>query len=421
MGPSPNAPGCRTSRRGWTVLLLNRLHYTSVVLSSFAFGLFLPFIQADLGLSYLEVGILQGVWWGTSALFLLPFSVLFGRFDPNRRILCALALITPMVFTQGLAIGFWTLLASRFLTVLTHAAMAPTRPLLLRHWAARRQYSTITSVGLSVHSAGMAAVLTFSPLIIVALASWRLAYFLQGALLAVQLAIWAILTAKAQAQRLEPSHQDSPASQPPSTLESTQREPTVPAIHALIAYPQAWLLGGIMLCLAASWTTVLTFMPTLLEEQRGIAISGGSILFGFLYYALIPGGLLGGKVFRFFPNRKLMVLVPAIFNTAFTVAALLSGSPLMAAASLTGLGLVWVFVPAMEVLPFEFRDIEPRQVSVVAALVLTFSAVGFGGGPVVAGAIAQASGSLSTGVLSVAALTSLAIVAAAIFPSNPSA
>ena len=174
-----------------------------------------------------------------------------------------------------------------------------------------------------------------------------------------------------------------------------------------------------MLCLSASWTTVLTFLPTILETERGIAISAGSILFGFLYYALIPGAPVGSRIFKYVTNRRLMVLLPAAFNTAFTVAALLSGNFTLAALALTGLGLVWVFVPAMEVLPFEFAGIAPRQVSMLTALVLTFSAVGFGAGPVLAGAVAQAADSLTTGVLTVAALTSLGILAAALFPSRP--
>ena len=422
MAQSEAAVPIRTSPRGWAVLLLNRLHYSSVVLSSFAFGLFLPFIQADLGLSYLQIGILQGVWWATSAMFLVPFSVLFGRFDPNRRVLAALLLITPFVFTQGLAVGFWTLLASRSLTVLTHAAMAPARPLLLRRWAAPAQYSNITSAGLSVHSTWMAGVLTFSPLIIVALASWRLAYFLQGGLLAAQLLVWAFLTRNTPAPREAPGLSgDSSTPSSSGTVSSAREDEPVPRlIDTLRAYPHAWLLGGVMLCLAATWTTVLTFLPTILEEERGISISHGSILFGFLYYALIPGALAGSSVFRYFTNRKLMVLVPASLNTVFTFGALLSNSPALAAASLTGIGLVWVFVPAMEVLPFDFADITARQVSTVAALVLTFSAIGFGAGPVVAGAIAQATGSLPTGTLAVAGMTGLAILAAALFPKDPS-
>ena len=406
-----------TSRRGWAVLLLNRTQYSSVVLSSFAFGLFLPFIRADLGLTYLQVGILQGVWWAASALFLLPFSVLLGRVNPDRRVLGALVLLTPFVCAQGLAVGFGTLLAARFLTVLTYAAMAPARPLLLRRWAAPAQYSTITAAGLSLHSAAMAAVLTFSPLLIVALGSWRTAYFLQGALLAAQTAAWAILTR---------NHPPDPASDPASDRNDDAdtagpaATPVSPA-KALLTYPHGWLLGIVMMCLSASWTTVLTFLPTLLEEERGIPVSGGSILFGFLYYALTPGGLLGSRIFRRIPNRRLLTLLPAALNTLFTFAALLSGSTLTAALALTGLGLVWIFVPALEVLPFEFRDIRPREVSALTALTLTFGAIGFGGGPALAGAIAQTTGSLSAGVLSVASVTALGIIAAAAFPKNPAA
>ena len=406
-----------TPARGWAVLLLNRLHYTSVVLSSFAFGLFLPFIRADLGLTYLQVGILQGVWWAASAAFLVPFSVLFGRFNPNRRALAALAVITPLAFTQGLATGFGALLAARFLTVLAYATMASARPLLLRQWAAPGQYATITAAGLSLHSAGMAAVLTFSPLLIVALGSWRMAYFAQGGLLAAQLLAWALLTRRAPAPASTAVADNATAVDNAAAAAAAGPEPS-PA-RALLDYPHAWLLGGVMLCLSASWTTVLTFLPTLLETERGIVVSGGNVLFGFLYYALIPGGLAGSRIFRRITNRRLMVLLPAAGNTLFTLGALLAESGALAAAMLTGLGLVWVFVPAMEVLPFEFRGIRPRQVSALTALTLTFGAVGFGGGPVVAGAIAEATGSLATGVLSVGGLTGLGIAAAALFPKNP--
>ena len=389
-----------TSARGWSVLLLNRLHYSTVVLSSFGFGLFLPFIQNDLDLSYLQIGILQAVPWGTSAALLVPFSVLFARFNPNRRVLVGLVLMAPFLLSQGLAAGFWTLLASRFLTVLVQAAISPARPLLLRWWAAPRHYSVVTSVGLSMHSTFMAAALTFSPLIIVALDSWRLAYFLQGGLMAGHFLIWGILTWGSGASAHNYEGETSAASDGRATENpdgSTPDDGGSPLIRSLIRYPHAWLLGVVMLCLSASWTTVLTFMPIILEEQRGIVISAGSILFGFLYYVLIPGGLLGSRIFRYITNRRLMVLLPTTMNTAFTLVALLSGSETLAAVALTGIGLVWVFVPAMEILPFEFRGIRTREVSVVAGLVQTFGAIGFGGGPLLAGAVAGATGVAARG------------------------
>ena len=404
-----------TSARGWTVLLLNRLHYSTVVLSSFGFGLFLPFIQEDLGLSYLQIGALQAVSWGASVALLVPFSVLFARFNPNRRVLVGLALLTPFLFTQGVALGFWTLLVSRFLMVLTQAGMTPARPLLLRWWAAPRQYATVASVGLSLHSTFMAAALTFSPLIIVLLDSWRLAYFLQAALMGLHLLAWGFLTRRAEPV-FDESRNTGPDDSGAGEGDTPAEDSASPLVKALVDYPQAWLLGVVMLCLSASWTTVLTFLPTILEEERGIAISAGSMLFGFMYYVLIPGGLLGSRIFQHVTDRRLMVLLPAAMNTLFTVIALLAGNQLLVAAALTGVGLVWVFVPAMEILPFEFRGIRAREVSVLAGLVQTFSAIGFGGGPLLAGALAQASGAAVTGVLVVGGLTGLAILAAAMLP-----
>ena len=416
MAQTPADSANRTSPRGWTVLLLNRLHYSTVVLASFGFGLFLPFLQADLGLSYLQIGLLQAVAWGTSAVCLVPFSVLFARFNPNRRVLVGLALMTPFLFTQGLATGFWTLLGSRFLMVLTQAGMTPARPLLLRWWVAPRQYSTVTAVGLSLHSAFMAAALTFSPIIIVVLNSWRLAYFLQAGLLGGHLLAWAALTWKAPR-----SLEETPAAitrvestQTDARTEQDEREASL--VGALLRYPHAWLLGVVMLCLSASWTTVLTFLPIILETERGVAISAGSILFGFLYYVLVPGGMFGSWIFNHITNRRVMVILPALLNLLSTLGALLAGNEFMAAVSLTGMGLAWAFVPAMEILPFEFKDIRTREVSVIAGLVQTFGAVGFGGGPALAGALAQSTDSLLTGVLVAGGLTGLAVLAAAALP-----
>ena len=58
----------RTPARGWAVLLLFRFQGSSIILPSFTFGVFLPFITVDLDLSPLEAGLLQGVWWITWAV-----------------------------------------------------------------------------------------------------------------------------------------------------------------------------------------------------------------------------------------------------------------------------------------------------------------------------------------------------------------
>ena len=47
-----------TPARGWAVLLLFRAQRSSVILVSYTFGLFLPFIRDDLDISLLQAGLL---------------------------------------------------------------------------------------------------------------------------------------------------------------------------------------------------------------------------------------------------------------------------------------------------------------------------------------------------------------------------
>ena len=90
-----------TPARGWAVLLLFRAQGSSVILISYTFGLFLPFIRDDLAISPLEAGLLQGVWWVTAATASLPSGVWFSRFRPVPLVLASLVLSLPFLFMQA--------------------------------------------------------------------------------------------------------------------------------------------------------------------------------------------------------------------------------------------------------------------------------------------------------------------------------
>src|SRR6267142_6368805 len=101
----------RTPARGWAVALLSRLQTSSIMLTSFTLGVFLPFIRQDLQLSPLQAGLLQGVSWSTTALMALPSGIWFSRFRPVPLVLASLLLSTPFLFLQGLARHFYPLFA----------------------------------------------------------------------------------------------------------------------------------------------------------------------------------------------------------------------------------------------------------------------------------------------------------------------
>lgn len=394
----------RTPARGWAVALLSRFQVSSVALISFSFGIFLPFIRQDLHLTPFEVGLLQGVWWVTSALLALPCSVWLSRYRPGPLVLVSLALGLPFLLLQGMAQSFLVLLLGRFGFVVCHVLSTPARPLLLQQWVAPRQYAQVNAVGLSQHSVLLALAISTSALIIKAVGSWRLAYVLLTGLFVLQTLAWALVA----------RDREAPVQNLQQALEAQQASP----LGALRAYPQGWLLGITMLSLSATWTALVTFLPTLLLEERGIAPTLSGPLLGFLYYGLIPCALLGGTLERRVPNRKLLLWIPALANMVLGAAVTFAASPWLLMVLLTGIGLIWVVSPVMDMLPFEFPGIRPRDVAVVVSLVRTLMGLGFAIGPLVTGLITEITGSLHTGLLVLCLLTGLGALAGWCYPAT---
>ena len=397
----------RTPLRGWAILLLFRAQGSSVILVSYTFGLFLPFISDDLGITPLEAGLLQGIWWVTSAVLALPSGAWLSRIRPIPLVLVSLLLGFPFLFMQGLANSFLLLFLARLFFVAFHIITAPARTLLLQQWVAPHQYATVNSVGLSQHSILLAIAVSTSALLITGLGSWRAAYFILGGFFALQTLVWPLVARESKA----------PALGLIRDIESQIGSP----LRALRTYPQAWLLAITMFSLSATWTAMVTFLPTLWLEERGVSLTLGGPLLGFLYYALIPSGLLGGYLARKVTKRKLLLWVPALLNTGLGLAIVLTPWPLLLILLITGLGLVWVATPAMQVLPFEFPGITPREVAVVSSLVITFMGLGFAVGPVTTGAVAQATGSIQTGLVVLCLGTVLGVFAGLLYPSSSKA
>ena len=85
---------------------------------------------------------------------------------------------------------------------------------------------------------------------------------------------------------------------------------------------------------------------------------------------------------------------------------------------LTVIGLIWIVSPILEVLPFEFPGIRPREVAVISSLIRTLMGVGFAVGPMITGLVAQLTGSLQTGLLVLCLFTGVGVIAGALYPSR---
>ena len=95
-----------------------------------------------------------------------------------------------------------------------------------------------------------------------------------------------------------------------------------------------------------------------------------------------------------------------------------TSAPWLLIVLLTGVGVVWIVSPVLEVLPFEFPGIRPREVAVVTSLIRTCSGLGFAVGPMVVGLVAQLSGSLETGLFVLCAFTGVGVIAGWLYPKS---
>ena len=347
---------------------------------------------------------MQGIWWVTPAVLSIPFGAWFSRFRPVRLVMVSLLLQIPFLILQGLAENFVTLLIARFLFVLFHVLTNPARTLLLQQWAVPRQFALINAVGLSQHSLILALAISTSALLITGFGSWRVVYYILAAFLALQALAW-WNTAREQQATAQDFHREL-ADQPGTPL------------RAILAYPQVWFLAVTMFSLSATWTSLVTFLPTLWLDERDIPLTLGGPLLAFLYYGLIPGSLLGGVIAERVRNPKILLGVPAVLNLFLGLAIVVSHSTPLLMVLITALGMVWIATPAMQVLPFQFPNIRPREVVAVTSLVITFSGLGFATGPVITGLVAELTGSLQTGLVVLCLLTGIGAVAGVLYPAH---
>ena len=87
---------------------------------------------------------------------------------------------------------------------------------------------------------------------------------------------------------------------------------------------------------AATWTAMVTFLPTFLLEERELSLKLGGPLLAFLYYVLIPSAPVAAFLERRVRRRKLFLWVPSLFNVIFGLSIALTPNPLLLMACIAG-------------------------------------------------------------------------------------
>lgn len=378
MPSSPSASrGATTAAGGWLLLLLAWAVATNSRTATLGLSPVLPLVIADLRLSYAEGGLLASLPLVLMGLFAVPGGQIADRFGVGRLVAGCTLLIALAGGLRGLAPGAPALFACTVLLGIAIGLLQPALPKLVRerfqHWA-----GLATAIYSSGFTAGglIAAIVTGPVLLPVVGWSWR------GVLL-----VWALpalLTGLLWLPLVDSAGATPGAARAPVRQVARDR--------------LLWLLALLFVAQAAVFYTLSSWLPAV-YHQLGWSLEAASVPL----LALSVGTLLGGFVGPILSDRLRSRRLPLALSS---LAALVGSLGLLLAP--LELPLLWPFVAGSGVaatftiqLAMPVDAARPEHIATFTGLMLS---LGYGGtivGPVVAGALRDATGSFSAGLAAV--------------------
>ena len=182
-------------------------------------------------------------------------------------------------------------------------------------------------------------------------------------------------------------------------------------VKSALAYRDLWIAGMAFVGYMASYTAFLSFFPTLTEAAYGISVRNSGMI---LAIGIAAGGIFGvwfGYIALDFDKGKAILRFMGLVVVGTFIGMTLTGSmPALLVLSLVN-GIGSGFFPILYTVPFLLPGIRPREVAVASSFLTMCMSAGGVIGPLLAGYIEEATGSLTTGLV-VCSLLSIALTIA---------
>jgi len=367
-------PDGRSWNYGWVVIGAFMAIDSMVMAIGFSLGVFLIPMSEELGMSLGQSGWMGSANWLVPAIFAIPVASVLSRYSPKKVVAISTLLSVPLVFIQGWAPDYWTLMLSRVAFMAVTLARFPARPLLIQQWFKTDRIAVVNSVLTVGMGAVGASVIFVTGDLIEALDGWRNTFYLYGGITFLIFLLWMIL-----------GRENIPSG---TGVKKDVRETT--PIKVILKYKTLWLLGigvtGDMLCFGA----METLWPQYAVEKGIVTIEQSSYCLGLSYYGFMVGCFLGGFISNKIGRRKPLLWIPGIFLPFLTLGILFSESFVFLALFWTLWGLSEVYFPIIMTIPYELPGIRPKEVAVATAFVVSVFTAGAALGPMMAGHIADA-------------------------------
>ena len=367
----------------WAVLAILCLARMSMGLHLQVVAAVAPFLIADLGLSYAEIGVLIGIFMLPGVFLALPVGLISRRVGDKATLVASLGLLLVGTGLLATSPGFASAAAARLLSGAGGTLLTMQVAKIATDWFAGRELST--AIGLLLGTFPLGVALAMATLGGVAEASsWRVAVALI-ATTAVPILLVVTLLYRDLPRELSAA---DPPSQPPKDPRATAVSVSAPAEHGRRG-PLALsreelgpvLVVGVAFALVNAALVIFTsFTPTLLID-RGVPEARAGVLASWTSWSLIPSVMVAGYLLD--RTRHLFVwLVGSALVTAVACLALPIQPPALVWIVLFGVASAPITVGSMA-LPGQVLRPENRNAGF--GLYFTMNYLGFSLLPPVAG------------------------------------
>lgn len=345
----------------------------------FGYSLVLPAMQAGLGLSPADMGLVAGASHAAYLLGSLPAGVLATRFGARRVVVGGLLLAALGELATALAPGLATLLLGQVTAGGAIAGVIVPTLALSPGWFPPRFWGLATGIVVGGGGLGFAVSgLVVPPLIgLHPEKGWRIAWGGMLTFVLIGAALGGLLLRD-----------------PPRRLE---RPALLASLRAVAGRPVIWQLGGVFLLYGLAYITFGTFFTAHLVVGRGVSAVDAGQLWALNGIVGIPGAIVAGVAADRLGHRPTLVMLYAAQGASLLLLGLgASWGWYLAAALLYGF-TIWSFAGVISAACGS--AVGPSLAPAAVSLAVTLMSVGQMLGPVVGGLLADPDGGYTRALL----------------------
>ncbi len=152
-----------------------------------------------------------------------------------------------------------------------------------------------------------------------------------------------------------------------------------------MAYRDLWVSAFGFIGATTAWSSFASFFPTLMLDTYGMSLQkSGAVLAVGIFVGGVAGLGLGYAVMVTGRTKQFLKVLGVLMAGTYVGMALTDSLPMLVGLSLLN-GIAWGFWPILYTVPFHLPGIQPRQVAVALAFIMTATSGGISLGPLITG------------------------------------